>query len=296
MTVTELFEKFCSNLVIDSTQRSLVAQRVARMVRCLNQDLRSLDSDSAYRLYVGSYGRNTAIPAESDIDLLFELPIGVFDQYNKHIGNGQSALLQAMRTSIRRTYPNTEIAADGQVVVVEFQDGTRVEVLGAFDLQSVADGDYLFPDSNSGGSWRRCKPRRELDAFAVRDMACNRNLVQLGRMARSWRDKNGVAISGMLIDTLAYQFIINWEHRDKSFYWYDYMVRDFFKFLAEQNREQGHWLAPGSGSHVRRKGPFEAKAREAYDVAVLAAANVAANEWWAASYRYRQIFGARFPE
>ena len=296
MSVAQLFQTFCGNLVIPGPARSLVAQRVARMVRCLNQDFRELDSDSAYRLYVGSYGRNTAIPRESDIDLLYEVPIGKHAQYDGHTGNGQAAFLQAIRTSIRRSFPATEIGADGQVVVVDFHDGTKVEVLGAFDLSAVSDGDYMFADSNNFGSWRTCKPRKELAAFGQRDAACNYNLVQLCRMARAWREQNDVPISGMLIDTLAYQFIATWGHRDKSFLYYDYLVRDFFEFLANQSRLQNYWLAPGSSSYVYRTGGFETKAAPAFELAKQAAAAAAASQWWATSYRYRQIFGTRFPE
>ena len=82
-------------------------------------------------------------------------------------------------------------------------------------------------------------------------------------MTRVWRDNTAAPISGALIDTLAFQFIENWEHRLKSFLYYDFMCRDFFEFLAKQDQSQKHWRAPGSGSYVWRKGIFENKARSA---------------------------------
>lgn len=293
MTVATMFEGFCTNLVIGSTLRSSIASRVGRMVRCLNEDFRANSSETSNSFYVGSYGRNTGIPAVSDIDAVFALPSSVYEKYNGHATNGQSALLQALRASVRRTYPSTEIAADGQVVVVEFTDGIKVEILGAFLNQA---GGYTFADSNSGGSWKSCKPKQEMEAFALRDRECNFNLVQLGRMARAWRDKNSVPMSGMLIDTLSYQFIADWSSRDKSYLYYDWMTRDFFSYLASIDPAKTYWLAPGSGSYVYKTGNFQTKAKSAYALALSAIAHLAREELWSAHYDYRSIYGNSFPD
>jgi hypothetical protein len=47
--------------------------------------------------------------------------------------------------------------------------------------------------------------------------ATNTNMKYLSRMMRVWKDYCDVPMSGILIDTLAYQFLENYEHRDKSF-------------------------------------------------------------------------------
>ncbi len=36
----------------------------------------------------------------------------------------------------------------------------------------------------------------------------------------------------------------NWAQKDKSYLYYDWMVRDFFKFLKEQDEDKSYWLAP----------------------------------------------------
>ena len=81
-----------------------------------------------------------------------------------------------------------------------------------------------------------------------REFLLRGNLVELARMARAWRDQNNVSMSGMLIDTLAYQFINGWAYKDKSYVYYDWMTRDFFAFLAGQDAGKTYWTAPGSGS------------------------------------------------
>lgn len=291
MSVSDWFSQFCSNIRIDRGRRELIALRAARIVGQLNIDFRGIDSKTTYRFYVGSYGRNTAITSVSDVDLLYELPITLFSTYNDYAYNGQSALLSAVRNSIKKTYSDTNISGDGQVVVIRFSDGISFDLLPAFD---VGDS-YLFADSNGGGTWKSCKPKAELSAFAERNAACNANLVELGRMVRAWRDCNNVPMSGMLIDTLAYQFIGTWEYRQKSYLYYDWMTRDFFQFLAACNTSQSYWLAPGSGSYVYRSGLFEYKARQA-ELRAREAIDAQAHDYdYTARQKYREIYGTDFP-
>lgn len=292
MSVGDWFSTFCAALRMGSEQRSSLAYRTRRITKAVNLNFRNLDSDSAYRFYVGSLGRNTAIPSVSDADLLLELPAAVYHQYNAYSGNKQSALLTAVRTAIRTAYKTSDVFGDGQVVVIAFNDGVTYEVLPAF---ANTGGGYTFADTNGGGSWRECKPKQEMEAFAQRNKDCNANLLELARMVRAWRDNNNVPMSGMLIDTLAYQFIGNWQYRDKSYLYYDYMTRDFFGFLAGQSSVQSHWLAPGSGSYVYRKGPFEYKARQAELRAQEAIAYQTVGHDWSAKQKYREIYGTSYP-
>ncbi len=292
MGVGEWFSGFCGSLRINGEQRASIAYRTARIVGRLNFDLRNLNSDAAYRFYVGSYGRSTAIPSVSDVDLLYELPYSLYQRFHGHIGNGQSALLAHIKNSIRNTYNVSDMAGDGQVVVINFTDGVRFEVLPAFIND---DGSYTFADSNNGGTWRICKPKHEMDAFSARNLTCNGNLIELSRMARAWRDANNVSMSGMLIDTLAYQFLGTWTYRDKSYLYYDWMTRDFFSYLANLEKQQTYWLAPGSNSYVYRSDVFQYKARSAELRALEAIEYQRNNHDWSARQKYREIYGTAFP-
>lgn len=292
MGVADWFSTFCGTLRLSSDRRSSLGYRTGRITKAVNLAFRNLDSETAYRFYVGSMGRNTAIPSTSDVDLLLELPVSAYHRYDAHAGNGQSALLTAVRTAIRNTYRTSDVFGDGQVVVVSFDDGVTYEVLPAFGNQN---GGFTFGDTKSGGSWKQCKPKQEMTAFATRDSACQGNLVELARMVRAWRDTNAVPMNGMLIDTLAYQFIETWAYRDKSYLYYDWMTRDFFGFLAGQSSSQSYWLAPGSSSYVWRRGLFEYKARQAELRAVEAISHQAAGRDWSAKRMYREIYGTRFP-
>jgi tRNA nucleotidyltransferase (CCA-adding enzyme) len=120
MPLGDWFSTFCSNLQV--RDGGTIATRSGNITRRLNTDFWSTTSDTSHSLYVGSYGRNTAISGFSDVDLIFQLPYSVYKQYNDHSGNGQSALLHAVKTSIERTYSTTNIRADGQVIQVPFTD------------------------------------------------------------------------------------------------------------------------------------------------------------------------------
>ena len=293
MSLTQWFKDFCGKLPPDSAKRASIADRTARITRRLNTDFRDTTSDSAHRFYAGSYGRNTAIASISDIDLMYVLPYDVYKKYDAYESNGQSALLQAVRASLNTTYPNSPVVGDGQVVKISFTDEIVYEIVPCFLNK---DESYTYPNANNGGTWQVCSPKLEINAFAMRNVDYNYNLVELGRMARAWRDFNNVNISGMLIDTLAYQFIDTWGSRDKSYLYYDWMTRDFFEYLGAQDRTQDHWRAPGSGSWVRRTGSFELRARAAHLLAVDAIENVRQEQFWAAKNKFRQIYGASFPE
>lgn len=65
---------------ISLEQRSLVSQRYKRITIAVNSEFWNSTREAAHSLYVGSYGRGTAINT-SNIDMLVELPK---EEYNKY--------------------------------------------------------------------------------------------------------------------------------------------------------------------------------------------------------------------
>ncbi len=294
MSVSENFKAFRSNYLIAGATIGTISYRYKRITRQLNTDFWSSNSEVNHSLYVGSYGRDTAARGVSDLDVAFTLPSSIYHQYNSYIGNGQSSLLQAVKNSISKTYPTSFVAGDGQVVAINFDDGIRFEILPCFLNQ---DGkSFTYPDSNGGGSWKTTNPRAEIEAIQIRnDVTANKNLKAICRMTRIWRDRHSVPIGGLLIDTLAYQWIETWEHRDKSFLYHDYLVRDFMLHLATRDRSQNYWQAPGSNQYVWKKGNFQTPAKTAYDTAVSAISHEAGDRPYTARNKWREIFGSVYP-
>jgi len=292
MGLADWFSTFCYNICV--RDGDTISSRYKTITHRLNTDFWSTTSDISHSLYVGSYGRNTAIQGFSDLDMIFQLPYSMYEKYNGYSGNGQSALLQAVKYSIEKTYSTTNIRGDGQVIQIPFTDGIIFEVVPCFINQ---DESYTYPDANQGGCWRTTNPKPEIAAISARNNACNSNLVPLCRMMRAWKRKWDVPIGGLLVDTLAYQFIDGWQYKDKSYFYYDYMCRDFFSFMAGQNNEQEYWRAPGSGQNVYGKGLFQYKAKRCYNISLEAIAHETANpkQEWSAKQKWRDIFGTEFP-
>lgn len=293
MGLADWFSKFCANLRVQ--EKDSISIRYRKTTRRLNADFWNTQSNTSHSLYVGSYGRNTAIKGFSDLDMIFRLPPGLYKQYDNHVWNGQSSLLQAVRNSLQKTYSSTSIGADGQVIQVSFTDGITFEIVPAFVNNG---GSFTFPDSNKGGRWRITDPKPEIKAIRTRNGESNGNLIRLCRMMRSWKSIWDVPMGGLLVDTLAYQFIDIWKHKKESYYYYDYMCRDFFGFMADQDREQKYWKAPGSGQYVFKKGLFQWKARRCFNIACAAIEAETSNpkKERTAKKKWREIFGSAFPD
>ncbi len=292
MSVSDKFSTFCTNLRMSDAVISNISYRTKQITKRINSDFRGIDSDTRYSLFVGSYGRGTDIHV-SDIDLIVQLPYEEYAKYDSYTTNGQSALLQAVRNSIAKTYSSSYISGDGQVVKLNFTDGICFEILPAFINKD--DRSFTYPDTNNGGRWRVTDPRSEIAQINESNGHWNKNLKRLCRMARAWKDKWDVPMGGLLIDTLAYNFLKQCEYRDKSFIYYDWMSRDFFHYLKNQNPEQSYWLAPGSNQYVYRKGLFEYKALRCYNIACEAIDYESSGMPYAANQKWREIYGTKFP-
>lgn len=283
MSISDDFKTFLDNIKIDNP--ATIALRYGEVTASLNKEFRDTESKTANSLQVGSYGRWTAIKGISDLDMIYIMPAGKWDIYKD---GGQYRLLYDARDAIKRRYPSTTVKVDRLVVRVLYND-FHIEVMPAFKL---ADGSYKYPDTAKGGSWKITRPQAELDEMREANERKNRNLRRLCKMARAWKNKHGVAMGGLLIDTLAYNFLESTDEYDtKSFHYYDYMCRDFFEFLADQPK-QSEYAALGSRQRVRVKKRFERKAKKAYDLCLKAIdASGRKNE----RQKWRDVFGNAYP-
>lgn len=249
--------------IIPYEQRKLVSQRYRRITRAVNAEFWGIDSETAHSFYVGSYGRGTAIDT-SDIDMLVELPKDVYNKHDALKGNGQSRLLQAVKTAILATYPRTDIHGDGQVVVVNFSDGMKFEVLPAFQHQSFWgdwDGTYEYPDSNMGGNWMTTNPKAEQKAMKEKNDESNGLLFDTCRHMRQIRDNHfkSFHLPGIVIDSFAYHYIGGWhwtrENEEKS----NDPSGTYEKKLYNSSQQFFFSLtAPGSGKTVETADYLEA--------------------------------------
>lgn len=284
MDTAEIFETFLTNLSVDNADT--IAARRDEITKALNKDFRDLPTSTASRLMVGSYGRFTAIRGISDLDMIFILPDKYRDQYAND--TGPRRMLERVRNAILDRYPRTEVAVDQCVVRVQFTN-FKFEVQPAFEEQ---DESFLYPDTVAE-VWKVTKPRAEIAETSACSGRTSGNMRKLARMARAWKNKHGVVMGGLLIDTLVHRFFAqtaDYDSADEADF--GVMTRDFFEFLAaEEDHER--YLALGSSQWVKVRKRFQPKAKKAYNLAVDA---IDAEGKQSAHKKWRAVFGTAVPK
>jgi len=273
-----------SNLKVDNDEQ--IELRYGEITSALNKEFRDSESKTSNNLQVGSYGRWTAIKGISDLDMLYIVPAS---QWEKYKDGGQTALLERTKAAIKSRYPRTDIYVDRLVVRVLYKN-FHVEVQPVFEMN---DKSFKYPDTYKGGSWKITKPREEISAMTEFVAEKNKNLRRLCKMARAWKNKHGVGMGGLLIDTLAHNFLRDTTDYDtRSYLYYDWMSRDFFKYLSDLP-SQDYFAALGSGQRVRVKSQFQKVAKKAYELALEAIEAAGKDN---ETTKWQKIYGREFSD
>lgn len=252
--------------IIPRDTRSTISTRYHTVTRAINREFWNSQSETQNSLYVGSYGRGTAINS-SDLDILVELPESEYNRYDLARGNGQSRLLQAVRSAIQTVYPRSDVRADGQVVKIAFSDDMQFEILPAFknvDWFGQWNGTYRYPDTNMGGNWRSTNPKAEQQAMKQKNLSSNGLLYDTCKHFRRVRDDHysSYHLSGIVIDSFVYEAMGNWrwtpDGESSSAAHGDY-ERVLLNYI---NQRTLFWstlylTAPGSGQEVDTRSSLE---------------------------------------
>lgn len=211
-----------------------------------------------YSIVVGSVGRGTAVTKTSDYDVIFKLPQSVYSKFDKYESNGQSQLLQEIKNIIKELHPKTKIKGDGQVVSIEYTDGT-IELVLPFE---ESDGSFKYPDSNDGGSWKITKPIPEIEESEKQSKDSSNVFNYLCFLMRQWKNHVGFPFKGLLIDTFVAKYLTDEEYKEKTNL---DLLEELFSQLSKENKEQSYWFALGSNQKIYNNdnGKFITKAKKA---------------------------------
>lgn len=245
--------------IITAEARDLISSRYHTMTKAINRELWGQISDSAHSFYVGSYGRGTAIDT-SDIDILVEVPNNYYIRYSGTSYNPQSRLLQIVKNALLTSWPTSDIHGDGQVIVVNFSDGMKFEVLPA-----IRQSDYLgrviykYPDSHMGGNWKSTNPKAEQAAMKDKNRQSNGLLFDTCKHIRYIRDCyfSSYHLSGIVIDSFVYTAIGNWhrliegESGAAPIGTYEESLLNYWKYVTLDGRNAFSLKAPGSNMEVK---------------------------------------------
>jgi hypothetical protein len=289
VAVRQRFEQFHHELSLTPLQIQDANTKRTRVVNCLNRHYYGPSPETQTSFMIGSWGKDTAVRPPRDVDMYFVLPSAVYYRFQNYVGNRQSALLQEVKNILARTYPNTDLRGDGQVILADF-DSFAIEVVPAFLL---TNGRYFICDTNNGGSYKETNPWAEAAHIETVHTANNGNLRPLIRMLKAWQTNCSVPIKSFHLELVAAAFIQQSPWRKNSFFWFDWIIRDFFAYLYHS---AGAVLTiPGISERISLGSEWQSRAATAYGRAVKACDYERDNWVQLAGEEWQKIFGLQIP-
>ena len=283
------FKQFLGELNLDPATRQdgeAKAQRVARSLFTNYYPNRIFDP-CCYSI-VGSYAKGTAAKPRTDIDMIFVIPKEEFPRINALSGNKQSQLLQEVKRSLLQTFPLTDIRGDGPVVKVPFST-YYFEVVPVFDRQ---DGSFANAHTKRGGYWGYTHPAAEVDWLRKIDAQTMDKASHLVKMLKAWKRECNVKIRSICLEVAATCFLDQWIYKDKTIYFYDWMVRDFFAYLS--SLVNGSIKPAGIAEWIPLGDCWHCKCQSAYVRALKACDYEHADQSTLAIAEWQKIFGPQF--
>lgn len=293
--VSSHFQAFLNELRLPDKDRLDAYGKAERIAKSLYaRYYPNLPFDPDCYVVVGSLGKETATRPRSDLDMLFVLPWEVCIRINATTGNRQSALLREVKRPLALTFRNTDLSADGQVIVAPFQT-YNVDVVPAFRyVTGPHTGSYMTAHTGDGGSWRDSNPVAEYRWLKAVDAVSNGKATDLIKMLKAWKRECNVELKSVCLEVAATVFVNQWTHRADGigYSYHDFLVRDFFGFLL--NYVNG-WARPaGIEEHILLGDCWQTKCQTAYNRAVKACEYEHSDDAYSASVEWNKIFGSQF--
>jgi len=235
MSIPDAFSRFCANLFV--MRRDAIDQRLDNLSRRLSRDYWSGRMEEQNCLVFGSFGRYTAIRETPFVDILVRYPAQSAEDFIRELPNA----VKGIKEIAHSTFPDMKAGQSDIRLQASFSDRTQMNIFPAYLHE---DGRFLFPHPDGGNKPLLSPMQLELNTFHELNRECNNNLALLCRMLRAWKLAQKLTIPGFVIDAMAYYFIGDWEHRDKSYMYFDFLCRDFFAYLNQNNATE--WQLPGS--------------------------------------------------
>jgi hypothetical protein len=287
--VRQRFGRFNNNLVLTDAQEQDGITKAANILTVLENHYYGVAPAHHGRL-VGSWGKKTNTRPPRDVDMLFELSPEVYHRFQGVTGNRQSQLLQEVRGVLIGSYPQTTIRGDGQVVDVRFNT-IAVDVVPAFQL---TDGRYWICDTNGGGRYKLADPLAQIAAIATADDDSASNLRRVIKMLKAWKRNWNVELKSFILEIIATRFMAGCPWKKYDYFWYDWIMRDFFAYLV--GIAGTTIIIPGTGESYALGYDWKSKAESARDRSLKACAYEYADYVDAAGEEWQKIFGTMIPQ
>ena len=114
-------------------------------------------------------------------------------------------------------------------------------------------------------------------------------------MLKRWQEHCSVPLRSFVLELLAVDFLEGWEHAGKSTVYYDWMTRDFFRWLKDKWFLPGVTV-PGTDEFIALSGEeWKSKAQSAYGRAVKACDYEQREMPYSAGEEWQKVFGDFIP-
>ena len=196
-----------------------------------------------------------------------------------------------MKSKLLESNPLSRIKGDGPVVLADFASYS-VEVVPAFAL--TENSAYWVCDTKNGGWYKKTMPLHEVDAIEAADARNNSNVRRLIQMLKAWQAWCRVPIKSFYLELLAIEFLDQWANKHQSYFYYDWMCRDFFNWII--TKANTPLWAPGTYDMLWLGDGWKTKAESAYARAVKACDFERSNDMMNAGDEWQKIFGLDIPK
>ena len=178
-TVTQAFSQFRAQLMLTSRQKDVAAGRIRHLRDVFDQDFVVAKKPWA----IGSYGRETIIRPERDIDVMVALSV---PDYWRRYEKNSAAFLRFVRDRLDKRYPGTKVSTRQIAVVLALGEGLQVDVVPGFRRTG---GGFLIP--NGRGRWLATNPPYHDRLMERANLRLVGRLKPLARLIKAWNVSNG---------------------------------------------------------------------------------------------------------
>ena len=177
-TVSAAFNELLGRLRLTDRQKEVARGRVNHLKEFFDNNYEV--GKSAWP--IGSYGRETIIRPERDIDVMVALSVSA---YWSTYQSDSARFLRWIRDALNREYPDTRVSTRGIAVVIELGENLQVDLVAAFRRNG---GGFLIP--NGSGGWMATNPPFHDELMEKSNLRLDSSLKPVVRLMKEWNRQN----------------------------------------------------------------------------------------------------------
>jgi hypothetical protein len=177
-TVLKAFDELLASLALTESEQDIAAGRVRNIQKIFCSEY------ACYRApwTIGSYGRETLIRWNRDIDVMVALD----DVYWENSKADSRAFLYAIRDFLNEAYGDTKVSTKQVAVRMMLTGGLQVDLVPTF---ANGTNGFLMPDGSRG--WQRTNPPYHDQLMTDANVRLGSRLKPLVRLMKAWNQTNG---------------------------------------------------------------------------------------------------------